>query len=215
MILLRRRALLTNNPDVPPEYRVVDYVSSDGAQCIDSGIECTNRIAVDFEFSVSTSVNAALCGGIRTSGGIFRHHSSPYSFSADNNVVYSVALTTDYTPRVLPIQLNTRYNVYVSPFDGVYRFTGENYNQSGTFTPMTESTTTGRGYGILGRISATGDIQSRPNRIYKFRFYRAGEMIGNFIPCVKLSDNEAGMYDTVSRQFFGNIGTGTIGYGSL
>lgn len=48
-------------------------------------------------------------------------------------------------------------------------------------------------------------------KIYSARFYDAlGGLIGDFAPCYKKSNNEIGLYDTVSKTFFANQGTGTF-----
>ena len=45
--------------------------------------------------------------------------------------------------------------------------------------------------------SSTGTL-----RIYSAKFYVGGTMMRNLVPCVRVSDNVAGMYDKVSRSFF-------------
>lgn len=205
--MLRRRMLFSSQNVLPAEYQRVEYIEGTGTQYIDSGIECTSDLAVEFEFSVSTTVNMALAGGINTTSPLFRHHASPYA-----DYMYSLAIATDGIPSVASPNIDTVYNIYVDPVAGTYKFTGDNYNESGTFTPLT-ARTTGRNYGIMARISQTGAIQSRPNRIYYFKFYRDGQLIGDFIPCYRKSDNAAGMYDFVTKTFFANAGTGTIGVG--
>ena len=45
---------------------------------------------------------------------------------------------------------------------------------------------------------------------YYFQIYDGDTILRNFIPCYRKSDNEPGMYDTVSKTFFTNSGTGTF-----
>ena len=45
-------------------------------------------------------------------------------------------------------------------------------------------------------------------KIFSLKLYRAGNLSANYIPCVRKSDNKPGMYDTVTKQFFTNAGTG-------
>lgn len=45
-------------------------------------------------------------------------------------------------------------------------------------------------------------------RIKNVRLQRDGELVYNFVPCVRKSDSVIGMYDTVTETFFTNIGTG-------
>lgn len=45
-------------------------------------------------------------------------------------------------------------------------------------------------------------------RIYKLSFSENGILSADYIPCIRKSDNKPGMYDTVSKSFFTNAGTG-------
>lgn len=59
---------------------------------------------------------------------------------------------------------------------------------------------------------------SSPEYPMKGRIYRAEAFLGDtlvrsFIPCYRKSDNEAGLFDTVTRRFFTNAGTGAFTVG--
>lgn len=70
-----------------------------------------------------------------------------------------------------------------------------------------------------------GDDNSRKIQIFKgysailsgkikyFIQKRNGEEIANLMPCYRKSDNEIGMYDTVTQTFYTNAGTGTFDKG--
>lgn len=45
-------------------------------------------------------------------------------------------------------------------------------------------------------------------RVYIFKMYDGNRLTGNFIPCVRKADSKPGMYDTVSKTFYTNAGTG-------
>ena len=49
-------------------------------------------------------------------------------------------------------------------------------------------------------------------RIYAYQQKRDGMLIRNFIPCYRKEDGEAGLYDTVTKAFFTNNGTGDFVY---
>ena len=58
---------------------------------------------------------------------------------------------------------------------------------------------------------ATGSGQySSIVKIYSAQIIWNDSLVANFIPCYRKSDNEIGMYDTVSKQFYTNSGTGTF-----
>ena len=47
-------------------------------------------------------------------------------------------------------------------------------------------------------------------RVYNLCVKNNDTLLGNFIPCYRKSDNEIGMFDTVSQTFYTNQGTGTF-----
>lgn len=213
MDLMAVRRSIMQGRRLPPGYQRVEYVSGTGTQYIDTGIECTSDLCVDYEFLVPTMENLAICGGIAMVAPIFRHHASPYDFQP-GAYMYALSEAQESFPVTIPSpQINTRYHVYVDPVSGDYTFEGDNYFVSSTATYRLPQRTTGRSYGILGRISNTGAIQGRKSQFYWFKFRRGGKLIGDFIPCYRKSDNVPGMYDLVTNVFFTNAGTGTIGVG--
>lgn len=189
------------NNEIPSEYQRVEYIESSGTQYIDTGIECTSDLAVDFKAKCSSNVNTALCGGINTASPYFRHHYSPY-----NNNFYWIQYSNSSTSEITYSWTYIDYVVTVDPTKGVATING----QEKTFTPLASNLTTGKSYGLFARISDTGDIQYRAGRIYYFKFYKNSQLIGYFIPCYRKSDNVIGMFDIVSKTFFTNSGTGTF-----
>lgn len=214
---LKRMIYMRGDPAIgggglPPAYRQVEYLETNGGQYIDSGIECTSDLAVEFRSMVTSNTTGHICGGIDMSNApvYFRHHYSP----TNNSLKYWVqhdAADGSSTDVLFPDNnhvINVEYTIAIDPVNGTARFeTPDNLYQK-TFTPLQNDLTTGKNYGIMGRIANNGSSNSRPNRCYYFKFFRNGAMIGNFIPCVRRSDGEIGMYDTVTKTFFTNAGTG-------
>lgn len=54
--------------------------------------------------------------------------------------------------------------------------------------------------------------ESSPYRMFEARISRGAEIAANLIPALRKADGVAGMWDTVSKQFFANAGKGTFGY---
>ena len=52
-----------------------------------------------------------------------------------------------------------------------------------------------------------GAYQSE-NRIHYCRVERSGDVVLELLPCVRKSDSKPGMYDTVSKTFYTNAGSG-------
>ena len=51
-------------------------------------------------------------------------------------------------------------------------------------------------------------------KIYETSVTRNGEIVLNLIPCYKKADGEIGMFDTVSKTFFSNVGSGEFTKGA-
>lgn len=193
---------------LPKEFQKVEWIGNTSASYINSGIECTSDLAVRFKFSCSTNQNFAFCGGIYLPDGptYFRHHCSPY-----NNNFYWIQYNDSTIPSIRhSFSVNTVYETFVDPVNGIANINGDNQ----TFAPLPSGLTTGKGYGILGRVASNVARQQRNAQVYYFQFYRNGKQIGNFIPCYRKSDGEIGMYDTVTKAFFTNNGSGTFTKGA-
>lgn len=189
----------------PEDYDAeIEYLESSGTQYIDTGIECTSDLKVQFEGLVTTNVNAGACGGINTTSPYFRHHWSPsgnafYWIQRDTAVQSSVTYTSSK---------NTLYNITVDPANGTAIINGT----SKTFTALPSSYTTGQNYFLFARKASDGAVQSRPCRFVSFKMWRDDILLRDFIP---VRVGQVGyMYDRVSGELFGNAGTGTFTLGN-
>lgn len=88
----------------------------------------------------------------------------------------------------------------VFKIDGVTIYTGG----SASFTTPTTATL----FAIHATSSTT--LYYSSVRIFSYRLFENGVLVQNFIPARRNSDSVLGMYDTVSKTFFTNAGTGTF-----
>ena len=129
-MMSRRQMLmmLTEDSGLPAEYLQVEYLEGTGTQYIDSGIECTGDLSVEFKFRVPESLNSAICGGIDLNTGIsgvyFRHHCTPdlkaLYWIQNNSGGASVTLSQNMT-------VNTDYAVKIDAVNGVATVNGTDY----------------------------------------------------------------------------------------
>lgn len=192
-------------PNLPYDSQV-EYLESNGTQYIDSGIECTSDLSVKFKFMVPSNSNNAFCGGISTlASGYFRHHASPF----ENNFYWIQANNNSNSSISTSWSRNTWYEVDIDAVNGTYSIN----NSSGTFTPISTLQTTGNSFGLFGRIGGGSiALQTRSCKIGYFKLIKNGVLLRDFIP-VKF-EQVGYMYDKISKQLFGNSGTGTFSYGS-
>lgn len=53
-------------------------------------------------------------------------------------------------------------------------------------------------------VTRTANTETFTGRIYKFIIYDGDKEVCNLIPCIRVTDNKPGMYDTVSDKFYSN-----------
>ena len=64
--------------------------------------------------------------------------------------------------------------------------------------------------------NATGTVSYKSKiKLYELKISKGTNIIHNFIPCKRNSDNEIGLYDEVNDVFYTNSGTGTFSYGVI
>lgn len=180
----------------------VEYLESTGTQYIDTGIECTGDLCVEFEGRVNANVNQGALGSvISTSSGYFRHHWSPYKNG--NNFYWIQNDGYNYSSVPLNWSYGVWYKVSIDPVNGIASIDGNTV----TFTPLSGSLTTGENYFIFAR-SGLGTIQHRSCAFKYLKLSRGGVLLRSFIP-VRVG-NVGYMYDRVSGELFGNLGTGSF-----
>ena len=59
----------------------------------------------------------------------------------------------------------------------------------------------------------TGANYKATGRIGTCKITKDGVLVRNFVPVVRRIDKVAGMWDTITKQFFTNSGTGNFNYG--
>ena len=156
---------------------------------------------MEFSFRYYDGTNAAICGGIDLAGApnYFRHHCTTF------NGIYYCGYGSNITPvTISPYPgIDEDINCYIDPVTGSAKINSQNVS----FAAITGSRTTGKNYGICGRIANTGAVQWKKNRFSFFRCWRGGTLLRDMVPCRRKADNKPGMYDLVSGTFFTSAGS--------
>lgn len=185
---------------IPSEYQEVEYLASNGTQYIDTGVvpSITDVYSWSGEFR---HINNAVLFGCRTSGtykndnqlylnrsksdaasgsvyGIFLISNAAGAGVEKRNIVLAWDCPDIYTTEASKISIEGYITENFKPTQSIYLF----------------------GFNILGtnNSSAGGG---------KLKFFKIDGRC-NFIPCYRKSDSKPGMYDTVSKTFYTNSGTG-------
>lgn len=197
-ILLRRRMAMMQQNSQPFDAEV-EYLYSYGSAYIDSGIEATGDLSVEFSIKPGNNNNAAMCGAIynRGSNSYYRTHvSTRYWYNNTELGDSSLAL----------LATSNFYHVHLDVDSGTLTVN----NSVTSFTPV--SFTCNCNYGIFARLSANMNVQAKPSAFAWFKMRRNGVLLRDFIP-VRVGTTGY-LYDRVSGQLFGNAGTGRFTLGN-
>lgn len=193
---------------LPDAYQEVDYLQSTGTQYIDTGLtgDIDTEWIVEFSDFDRNGNNYAGPFGIAATGakvivvcgGQVRVYTS---FGNKQDVYYNTATAsaTEWatsTKRKISISKN---GVYEDDTQKLAAYDNPTYSSS-NLTMV-----------IFARKESDGTVGTMiGTKIYSFVCKKNGTELAHFVPCYRKSDNEPGMYDTVSGEFFTNDGTGSF-----
>ena len=190
---------------IDEKYTPVEYLESTGTQYIDTGIKLSNNSNVE--------INAKLTATSK--------RKSYYLFGSSldqKRYMIAVGSTTD---KYLADFKNSSYriNSSVSAFDSafhIHKINNLNYYidniLQGSQTSLNFSDTENAYlFDVRGR-STDGSVGVQAWQIKYCKIYDNDTLVRNFIPCYRKSDNKPGLYDTVTKEFYTNQGTGEFLY---
>lgn len=181
--------------NLPPDYILLDKLSFSGGQYIDTGITGNDETCLEISFHNTVSTNSAVFGadGGWTVNG--------FGLWVNNTIIAPVIGSQSGSVGVT--FSNDMDTVLFGPQSVV--FNGLPVWNRGS----TEQFTTPAGIFIGAVNRDNSPFEFFTGQIGFARIISNGETLRNFIPCQNPS-GARGLYDTVSRAFFGNSGTGSI-----
>lgn len=201
---------------LPVEYQEVEYIESTGTQYIQTSVAPSDNFRMDLK-TYTTCVGSYYLAGVRrgSSTTIFGQTGSTTNKSVAASVNGTgVSASTDgvswsrrTSGQIYEIMLRTNgdgtFTYHIEDLTNEKECLAENVS----YNPMGEVTA---GMWLFAFNSSVPYIISGTNQIYYFRLYKNGEVAFDGIPCYRKSDEEIGLYDLVSKQFYTNQGTGTF-----
>jgi len=178
---------------LPAEYQSVEYIQSSGTQSIETGITFDGLTSVEAEFfpgDISSSTIKGVFGKYDVTWGC-------QAFLRNNGIGMRFGSTNIETGTGL--KLND-WNTIRLDTTGLYL----NGVAKATYTKTALSTTSTATIPIFKRADGEyGDI-----KIKKFLVSKNNQLVANYHPAIRRSDNKPGLYDTVGGTFYTNAGTG-------
>ena len=190
---------------LPDGYTKLKYIQSSGTQWINTGIAlntATDDIELVFEADSYTGGNSLF--GARTST-----TSNVYSFAIASSLKYRVGWGA--SSPTLDIDADTnKHTLKIEHNGGVFKVDGVTIATQGNTSIVTPTTA---GLFAIHATTSTKVYYGR-TKIYEYKMLRNGKLTQHMIPA-KDSNNVAGMWDTVTKTFFTNAGTGSFTAGPV
>lgn len=201
-LLSRRRALISQNKE---KYVFVEYIQSTGTQWIDTGIIANGDTKVDIDFQL-TKIYASFIFGSRTATRVNAYTFNIGSAVNDGNLISSYgqsAVQSLCQPDTLRhFAMKNHRTMYID--DILYSQVGKE-----TFTtPASLELFACYNGGAKGYLPSQMKLYSCS--IYDGVTEGSRTLLRDFKPCYRKVDKVAGLYDTVSGEFFENQGTGNF-----
>lgn len=203
----RRRLLTQRRSRLPSEYQEVEYIETDRLAYIDSLISLGQS---DFEINCNFEL---LQYYNYFEQPIFSIWTNTYNYwncfvrgRNDGNQMDVYTRSHHTLEGAVPLNEPKQVTLKRNSDDWLLEYNNKSINW--TFAPIRINDTT-------IKLFKRGDLAGTPSiRIYNFILKIDGNLSANFIPCYRKSDSEIGMYDTVSKTFYTNAGTGTFTKGA-
>ena len=186
---------------LPDEYQEVEYIESTGTQYIKTNyipqkfdsIKCLFSLSEFDEsltywtlFSAGTGTYQLILLLAKASGGVDGAYYKYFASGTASKFNFSPNIDTKY-------EININSNGIISCND----YTAQSNYQNAVNTPLY----------LMRRANNASPFKGK---IYNFNIINNGINMINLVPCYRKSDNEIGMYDTISQTFYTNQGTGTF-----
>lgn len=186
LIQRKKHLIIGYDPELPPWYKRVEYIKSTGTQYIIVNDDFKKNIQYTLVCQCDDIRETTVIIGQSARGGHWFGTSSDGFYASGNNIFRNVALTKKITA-LIEYEDNGIY-VEVDSRSGVSLYVGDP-----------------RELTIFGAQGGTMWFYS-----YVKIFSLKADGVVNLIPCYRISDGTIGMYDTVTRRFLTNSGTGTF-----
>ena len=195
---------------LPSEYQELEYIESTGTQYIDSGyiptIDTTVRIKVTYGENAVFGSESILWTTTPDPG------NSGFIIAGHTNMNDNVA-PTEYVKYFKPDGDKIFYNAsdsepYEIEMTPTYSVITYKDNTTEKITYQMEGNGSEYSAYIFARNTAGTVAEYSSRKLYYLKIYDGEQLVRDFIPCYRISDNVAGLYDLVENKFYTNDGTG-------
>ena len=192
------------NGRLPKKYQKVEYIESRGTQYIDTGFKPNYNTKVDIDFktkSLELENNASIFGSRENA--LNKH----YGCTKGGYNQFYTGYFNESINTYISLNENTRYHIIKDK--------NKTYLDGALVDTRTyASFQTDYNMYIFAMNQANGDWFRSNIKVYSCKIYDNDVLVRDFVPCYRKSDNEVGLYDLITKQFYTNQGTGQFTPGS-
>lgn len=194
--------------DIPEGIALLDKIQSSGEQYINTGIDINSITGFEIEFNPLDEIGSTGYGCIF--GG--RKSSSQQEFQLTTYAAAGSGNLGSFCNRVAASVVVNAHLVRASR--NVCSWVPPSYTGNGVVVTSAKANFTTRNNAFVFALNQSGTpTQYGTLELYKFRIFGTSGLLRDFYPC-KNENEEVGLYDSVSGEFFGNDGTGEFIAGS-
>jgi len=198
-VMQRRRELMgVQAGGLPRIYQKVECLQSQPGTYIDSGVQITSDLIFELTFKLLEVTNGRYIQGVYLgNNGVFYLYVSTGSAGGYLQLAYgspykNTTRRADTDKHLLRCEIIE--SVAHCYMDNIDVWSSSAVNKFPTNSIF-----------IAGSSMGSSII---PCNTYSVKMIKGNKLIKEFVPCVRKSDSKPGMYDTVSKTFYTNAGTG-------
>ena len=198
-------------PDLPRGYTQLEYIENTGSQYIDTGLPGTTKLRrINTRFYHTTNQASQILFGVHSYYFFYREHDAArpnYGMYAGsgNYIQTSIPMAEGYVDG--SIVFDPAGTASISITQALNNGTVNKQTKTDTFVDNWTKSYTHYLFGY--NYDGSSVRYNFPCRMMSFQIIGEDGCLRNFVPC-KNSSGVAGMYDTVTKQFYGNAGSGTF-----
>ena len=206
----RRRAMIGNRARLPIAYQEVEYIKSTGTQYIDAGFAPTDETGAKLSFykdffSTETENQQAFFGALNDEG------NRPFAFRLYNLnwQTYFVDASDPHSKSWVPFPITGSVEMN---FKNSRTCQLEQNGQKIQFSLSSLTYEWDSNLWIFAQnVGDTHTVMWNARYCLKsMQITQGNDLIRDFVPCYRVSDNVAGLYDLVNDVFYTNAGEGTF-----
>ncbi len=189
--------------DIPAEYMQLEYIESSGTQYIDTGIVGSETDKVESTFLIKkwTRYGAIWTDYISETADVTRLILT----EKNNGLAYVNSNSIAKSPITVDLAMNQWHIATVYHSGNTFGATVDGTTYSNGATPGSANT------GSIYLFNSPSNLECPLiGKMSCWKAYSGSDLVSDLIPCIRLSDGAVGMYDRVSGDFLGNLGTGSF-----